>query len=277
MAGIDKTYISDWNVFDKVRNWAIKQQFTLKNGQVIKLIDYLYYPNLTKEEWDEMHDASIKYAEEHYNTPEHIASCKELYGDDWEFNAENYFDVILWNTPIYVDIWLIRNCPFEEIQNRLKEQYSGGWSKTAFTDHNEDNLYEQIKNRTSVYDTFQRNGLGKKAKVKFHNIIGSWCRDKHCRWWIEVNPYWIGEKKTKFDIGENPWYNENDDMWYWDKEAMPWTSNNCTKKGSLTKKNIVNLIKKWNLPKGSIVTFENLMSFKGKGRYIMHSFFVEVK
>ena len=58
---------------------------------------------------------------------------------------------------------------------------------------------------------------------------------------------------------------------------MPWTSNNCTKKGSLTKKNIVNLIKKWNLPKGTIVKFENLMSFKGKGRYIMHSFFVEVK
>ena len=57
---------------------------------------------------------------------------------------------------------------------------------------------------------------------------------------------------------------------------MPWTSNNCTKKGSLTKKNIVNLIKKWNLPKGTIVKFENLMSFKGKGRYIMHSFFVSI-
>lgn len=277
MAGIDKTYISDWNVFDKIRNWAIKQQFTLKNGQVIKLINYLYYPNLTKEEWDEMHDSAIKYAEEHYNTPEHTIECKELYGDNWEFNAENYFDVVLCNTPTYVDIWLIRNCPFEEIQDRLKEQYSGGWSKTAFTDHNEDNLYEQIKNGTSVYDTFQRNGLGKKAKVKFHNIIGSWCRDKDCWWWIEVNPYRISDKRTKFDIGDNPWYNEDDDMWYWDKEAMPISSNICHKHGCLTKKNIVNLIKKWNLPKGTIVKFENLMSFKGKGRYIMHSFFVEVK
>ena len=276
MAGIDKTYISNWDVFDKIRNWAIKQQFTLKNGQIIKLIDYLYYPYLTKEEWDEWHDERVKYAEEHYNTPKYIAECKRDYGDDWEFNAEDYFDVVLWNTPTYVDIWLIRNCPFEEIQNRLKEQYGGGWSKTAFTDHNEDNLYEQIKNGTSVYDTFQRNGLGKKAKVKFHNIVGSWCRDKDCQWWIEVNPYWIGEKRTKFDIGDSPWYNENDDMWYWDKEAMPWTSNNCTKKGSLTKKNIVNLIKKWNFPKGTIVKFENLMSFKGKGRYIMHEFYVTI-
>ena len=94
MAAIDKTYISDWNVFDKIRNWAIKQEFTLKNGQVIKLIDYLYYPNLTKEEWDEMHDERIKYAEKHYNTPEYIAECKKEYGNDWEFNAENYFDVV---------------------------------------------------------------------------------------------------------------------------------------------------------------------------------------
>ena len=275
MAGIDKTYISDWNVFDKVRNWAIKQQFTLKNGKIVKLKNYLYYPNLTKEEWNERHTNAIAYAEEHYNTPEYIAECKELYGKDWEFNAEKYFDVILWNTPTYVDIWLIRNCPFEEIQDRLKEQYGGGWSKTAFTDHNEDNLYEQIKNGTSVYDTFQRNGLGKEAKVKFHYISGSWCRDKKCWWWIEVNPYWIGDKHTRFSSG--PWYNEDDDMWYWNEEAMPISSSTCLKDGCLTKKNIINLIKKWNLPKGSIVKFENLMSFKGKGRYIMHSFFVEVK
>lgn len=131
MAAIDKTYISDWNVFDKIRNWAIKQEFTLKNGQVIKLIDYLYCPYLTEEEWFE-HEAI------------------------WNQNhPESTFDVALWNTPTYVDIWLIRNCPFEEIQDRLKEQYGGGWSKTAFTDHNEDNLYKQIKNGTSVYDTFR--------------------------------------------------------------------------------------------------------------------------
>lgn len=253
MAAIDKTYISDWNQFDMVRNWAIKQQFTLKNGKIVKLKNYLYYPDLTEEEWFE-----------------HEAIWNQNY-------PESTYDVVLWNTPTYVDIWLIRNCPFDFIQDRLKEQYGGGWSKTAFTDHNEDNLYEQIKNGISVYDTFQRNGLGKEAKVKFHHISGSWCRDKDCWWRIEVNPYWIGDKKTQFDIGDSPWYNEDDDMWYWDKEAMPIGSNVCYQDGCLTKKNIVNLIKKWNFPKGTIVTFENLMSFKGKGRYIMHSFFVEVK
>lgn len=252
MAAIDKTYISDWNQFDIVRNWAIKQQFILKNGKIVKLKDYLYYPDLTEKEWDE---GRLAFYQNH--------SDSEVY------------EVVLWNTPTYVDIWLIHNCPFDFIQDRLKEQYDGGWSKTAFTDYNEDNLYEQIKNGTSVYDTFQRNGLGNKAKVKFHHISGSWCRDKECWWWIEVNPYWIGDKRTHFS--STPWYNEYDDMWYWNEEAMPISSNVCHKNGCLTKKNIINLIKKWNLPKGSIVTFENLMSFKGKGRYIMHSFFVEVK
>lgn len=271
MAAIDKTYISDWNQFDMIRNWAIKQQFTLKNGKIVKLKDYLYYPNLTKEEWDERHDYSVKYAEEHYNTPEYIAECKKEYGDDWEFNAENYFEVVLWNTPTYVDIWLIRNCPFEEIQNRLREQYSGGWSKEASTDHNYDNTYEQIKGYCSIYDTFQRNGLGKKAKVSFHTTFGTWIRDKKCIWWININPYWIGKKRTKFDTMDSPWYNEEMDMWYYEKEGMPYSTNVCVTKGTMTKKNVVNLIKRWNLPKGTIVKFQCEM-----GRYLYHEFYCTV-
>jgi len=271
MAGIDKTYISDWKVFDKIRNWALKQSFTLKNGEIIKLRDYMYYPNLTKEEWDEMHDSAVQYAKEHYDTPEHCKAGKELYGDDWEFNPENYFNVILWNTPTYVDIWLIRNCPFEEIQERLKEQYSGGWSKTAFTNHNHSDMYTQIKEHKSIYDTYKRNGLGKSAKVEFHNIYGSWVRDKKCFWFAEVDPYWINEKRTNIDYSDW-WYNETDNMWYKSEEAMPWTCSHYHKIGTLTKKNIINLIKKWDLPKGTIVKFNNSI-----GRYAYHEFYCVVK
>lgn len=242
MAGIDKTYLNKWEQFDQVRNWALDKSFKLKNGQIIHLKNYMYYPNMTKEEWDERYNNSIKYAEEHYNTPEYIAQCKEWYGNDWEFNVEDYFDVVLWNTPIYVDIWLIRNCPFDFIQERLKEQYGGGWSKEAFTGHNDDDMYEQIKNGTSIYDTYQRNGLGKNAKIHFHNYKNV-PRDKKCFWWIEVD-------------GLGWWYNEDDNMWYCHEEAMPWTSNVYNKKGTLTKKNIINLVKKWNLPKGTKVRFQ---------------------
>lgn len=245
MAAIDKTYVSDWNTFKEIRDWAKDQSFTLKNGEKINLINYFYYPNLTEEEFNQY---KSEYEKEH---------------PDWEY------EIVLWNTPTYVDIWLIRNCPFEFIQDRLKEQYGGGWSKTAFTDHNDDDMYTQIKEYRSIYDIHQRNGLGKKANVTFYNLFGSWIRDKKQFWWIEVDPYWLRNKRTSVKIA--PWYNETDDMWYWDKEAMPCTSNTCTKRGSMTKKNIINLIKKWDLPKGTIVKFKAEI-----GRYLYHEFYCYV-
>lgn len=245
MAAIDKTYVSDWNTFKEIRDWAKNQSFTLKNGEKINLINYFYYPDLTEEEFNQY---KSEYEKE---------------------NPKCEYEIVLWNTPTYVDIWLIRNCPFEFIQDRLKEQYGGGWSKTAFTDHNDNDMYTQIKEHCSIYDTHQRNGLGKKAKVTFHNLFGSWIRDKKQFWWIEVDPYWLRDKRTSVKVA--PWYNELDDMWYWDEEAMPCTSNICTKIGPMTKKNIINLIKKWNLPKGTIVNFKAEI-----GRYLYHEFYCYV-
>jgi hypothetical protein len=260
MAGIDKTYISNWEVFDKVRNWAKEQIIPVKYGNAEKLSDYLYYPDLTKKEWNEMHKEQIQYAKEHYNNPEHEKQCKELYGNDWVFDPENYFCVTLWNTPTFIDIWLIKNCPFEEIQDRLKEQYGGGWSKLTFTDHNESSMYDQIKKGISIYDTYQRNGLGKSAKIKFQNIHGNWIRDKKLRWWITI--------ESPHDF----WYNEDTNSWHQDEELMPITSNVCHFNGTLTKKNIINLIKKWDLPKGTILRFEVFLD-----KYSMHEFYVIVK
>ena len=274
MAAIDKTYLNSWNKFDTVRNWALNQSFKLKNGKTIYLKDYMYYPDLTKKEWDDRHDESIKYAEKVYNNPKYIAQHKELYGNDWEFNAEDFFDVVLWNTPVYVDIWLIRNCPFDFIQDRLKEQYGGGYSKEMFTNHNEDDLYEQIKNRTSIYDIYRRNGLGKKAKVLFYDYHeGNLLRDKKLVWFIEVNPYWY--KNKHLPMLESMYsYNEDDDMWYSDEEAMPWTSSMANKKGTLTKKNIINLVRKWNLPKNTYIKF--LGRLKEKNNYYITEFLVRV-
>lgn len=248
MAAIDKTYISDWETFDKIRNWALDKKFTLKNGREYKIVDYIYEPDLTKEEWDKR---KARFTEKY---PSYT------------------FEVVLWSTPAYADIWLIHNCPFEEIQNRLKEQYSGGWSKTAFTDHNESDLYEQIKNGTSIYDTYQRNGLGWKSKVKFHTIYGGPIRDKLCSYWITVNPYWINGKETGFSTDNSPWYNHFDDAWYWDIELMPWTSSCCIEHGYLSKKKIVRMVKKWNFPKGTIVYFR--CEYK---RYRAYEFYITVE
>ena len=61
-------------------------------------------------------------------------------------------------------------------------------------------------------------------------------------------------------------------MWYKSEEAMPWTCSHYHKIGTLTKKNIINLIKKWDLPKGTIVKFNNSI-----GRYEYHEFYCVVK
>lgn len=254
MAAIDKTYINDWDTFNTIRNWGVKQRIPVKDGSYVNLRDYMYYPDLTKEQWDEMKG-------------EYEKRCDG-----------STFDVVLWNTPTYVDVWLIKNCPFDAVQDRLKEQYGGGWSKQAFTSHNHNDMYTQIKEGRSIYDTYQRNGLGKKSKVIFHHLSGSWCRDKKCWWWIDVNPRWIGNKRIDRDKNYPfYWYNEDTDGWYTNEELVPTTTNVCTTKdGALTRKNVVNLIKKWNFPKGTIIKFENLMSIKGN-RYLMHSFWCEVK
>ena len=264
MAAIDKTYISNWEVFDKIRNWARDQKIPIKVGEPVNLINYMYYPDLTKQEWDKWHDEAVQYAKEHYNTPEHTKECKELYGKDWVFDPENYFDVVLWNTPIFVDIWLIRNCPFEEIQDRLKEQYGGGWSKQAFTDHNDESMYDQIKNHTSIYDTYQRNGLGKKARISIKTVYGRPFRDKKIWWWIDILSFgW--------------WYDDKLNIWSKEEELLPYNTSCCTKiKGTLTKKNILNLIQKWDLPKGTKLSFEAVYSNNGK-RYSVHKFIVTVK
>ena len=244
MAAIDKTYLRNWEQFDNARNWAKETRIPLKNGKTVSMANFLYYPDLTKQEWDKWHDEQIRDVNELYNKdPERfIKERKEMYGDDWVFDPEDFFDVVLWNTPTYADVFLIRNCPFDFIQERLKEQYGGGWSKTALTDHNDDDMYEQIKNGTSIYDTYQRNGLGKNARVKFSKHAFA-PRDKKCWWWIDI-------------IDSGWWYNEDDDMWYNDNELMPITCNvNDRVHGALTKKNIVNMIRRWNLPRGIKLRF----------------------
>lgn len=50
MAGIDKTYITSYEDYKKVVDWCKDKSFKLSNGQVIYPSDFIYYPDITKEE-----------------------------------------------------------------------------------------------------------------------------------------------------------------------------------------------------------------------------------
>lgn len=88
MAAIDKTYVSSWEEYKEIRDWAIKTNVIYPNGIVgDKMINWFYFPNLKED---------------------HFKECKEY---------------VLWNTSESVDMFLYKHCPFKLVQERLKEQY----------------------------------------------------------------------------------------------------------------------------------------------------------
>lgn len=218
MAGIDKTYTKSWEEYQSLIEWCKDKSFTLKNGDVIHPSNYIY-------KWD-----------------------KE------NFDGEKLLPV--WNTPTYLDIWLIRNCPLEFIQDRLKEQYGGGWSKEAFTEHNDEDMYHQILTYTSPYDLFERKG-SHKFSIKYTQ--NEKIKDDDLFWWVNV-----------LDFGW--WYNEKHKMWYHDDEALPIGSSHAHFKGNISKRKLARIIKHWNLPKGTQIRF--VCDYK---RYLQKDFIVTIR
>lgn len=278
MAGIDKTYVNNWSDFSAIRDWALSVGTVTDDfGNKIKPINYFYYPDLTE---DEFYDAQAKrHAEviKRYNEhPEEYSYYTETYGDKFdEFlnNPENWFDVIIWNTPTYFDIWLIRNCPLEVIQNRLKQQYGHGWSKEAFTDHEYDECsYDSILNKTSVYDKYVRNGLGKDVKFTYLSDKKWANQDDKTHWWIDVmsdgdGDYW------SYDEAINYWYPDSEQH----AAVGNWISSTCSKySGKMTPRKIYRILKNWNLPAGVLVRFSGDNMING-GRYCTEDFTIKTK
>lgn len=217
MAAIDKTYTNSWEEYQSLVEWCKGKSFTLKNGDIIKPSNYIY---------------------------------------DWK---EENFDGVkllpLWNTPTYLDIWLIRNCPLKFIQDRLKEQYGGGWSKEAFTSHNDEDMYHQILTHNSPYDLYERES-SHKFSIKYS--INNKFKDDDLFWWVDI-----------MSLGW--WYNEKHQTWYHNDEALPISSNVAHLKGNMSKRRLARIIKKWDLPKGIEIRF--IGDYK---RYIQKKFTVTI-
>ena len=181
MAGIDKTYVASWKEYKELRDWAQNTNMIYPNGvNGGKMIDWFYFPDLSEEDFTD---------------------------------SKEY---ILWNTSTAVDMFLYKNCSFELVQNRLKEQYGIHITELA------------------------RNSVNK------HEIGNHFKFPKR----ISRDIYWITVKRDTEDWN----YSEEYNMWTeWD-EYGPYNTNVCIRRIP-SRKALCRLIREWNLPKGAIVNF----------------------
>nr|DAW35396.1 MAG TPA: hypothetical protein [Caudoviricetes sp.] len=218
MAAIDKTYIKTYNQYKEVYDWC---------RDIVVTFDDTFVKNVS------------------FKPSDFISEYTE---DDFKQLPENG-ELVLWNTPYYMDKWLIRNCPIGFIQKRLKEQYG--------------NDYEDIKNGNC--EMYERNGLGKDIHfkiIKKPNVYGRFSfiytdRQNRLRVYKE-------NRKGLWDISiedeDNYWYyNEKHDYWTNVIEGFPFNSNACIlKKKNLNIKSIYRYLRKWNLPAGIKITINNV-------------------
>lgn len=158
--------------------------------------------------------------------------CEEDFKNGWRAIA---------SFPTHTDIWLIRNCPLEYIQTGLEEQYSS---------------YQDIKNRVSDYDSYQRNGLGKNIKVKIQDIP---CR-RNIRKGQYGKCYWTA-LSVKFPNDSYVSYHDYNDVWLEcedmrNNSTRGWVSSEFRVRGYMSRKAIYRKLQKWNLPEGAMVTIE---------------------
>lgn len=101
MAAIDKTYTDKWSDYEALVNWAKDKVFVAKNGIKLQPLDYIY-------EWNK---------------------------EDWPNKS-----VPVMNTPESLDYFLVKECPLQFVQDRMKEVYGNEW-------------YEEVKEGMSYYDS----------------------------------------------------------------------------------------------------------------------------
>ena len=263
MAAIDKTYLKRWEDYITLKFWLHSiGKVTDDFGNTFRPLDF-FWDEWTEEDFNnaiqkELHRIKQIYSEGGY----------KWYLDEGLMTQEEYdnfvpFDhvsgVPVWNTPRYFDVWLIRNCPFDFIQNRLKEQYGGGWSKETFTNPDEDNMYIQIKNKTSCYDTYNRNGLGKNIRINKNLFSKTSCKGT-C--------YTSTCILIDFPDEDFIWYHEDTDSWPSRNDLRNYSSSSSSCfscKGIMKPKTIFRKLQKWDLPEYSKIHIVYYFKYSPKG------------
>ena len=255
MAAIDKIYVNSFEKYKIFKDWCMTQpKIKDKYGREISLINYIF--NYTK--WKE--DAVLPVC----------------------------------SNPYYIDAYLIRNCPFDFIQEELMLSY-GKWTQDEIEEaydvvmkrggeNCKGGIYHWLSKedfiiidgkiflkKDSDYDLIKAGKLystpytNKKYKVgKSFKIIKSpqqhYNRPFKCKiWFIHVDiPEELGYM----------WYHSNTNTWDFSEEFVIGSSfsNCCTKYKTI--RAIKRAIRKWKLPVGTIITCT--------GRYVSDNYEFEI-
>ena len=211
MAGIDKTWCQSIVEFNEFKNWAKENKFTTPFGEVIDFTRRMYN-----------YESSMEDLMEELKTSRSI---------------------LVMNTDIVEDYYLIKYCPIKFVQDRMKHVYG--------------EYYENVIDNNSGFDLFNRDFI---ASTKVKCIKESdFCKkdflDKRkgrkyaCDNWIEIDT-----SATDYRLNYNEDYN------YWSiygRELIVGHTNVCHKPIK-TRKAMIRQIRKWKLPKGCVVHWKGI-------------------
>lgn len=257
MAAIDKTYVKNWNEYLEIQKWCKSVGVvTDVYGNTFKPIDYLW--EYTEEEFQKNIDYQIEVLLDRYNNGHMMYQLEEGYLTKEEYDnitnepMKHINGVCIWNTPVFFDLWLIRNCPIQLIQERLAHQYGN---------------INEIRNYQSEYDKFQRNGLGKNIKVVGqylqHGLPYRLCKyDKVTYIDIELPELTFGDN-NEFTTRNYGMYQNDIQKWCYDIETSILDTHSCSSIYSihnfLSDKALYRLLQKWDLPENTKVN----ITYKG--------------
>lgn len=150
MAAVDKFYTNSFSEYQEFCNWVKSQEYITPRGCKVKVSDYVYFDNWTKE--------------------------------DFVKDGKPY-DRPVFNSPVHMDNFLYHNCPFEFIRDWLKDRYDGkGYCKGTSDEITKDFSIPQYEPCTRV--KVVRKGIGNMPYNKYR-----WGKHKHKvgGWHIDVS------------------------------------------------------------------------------------------
>lgn len=226
MAAIDKTYVKTWEEYTQVKD------FVNKFGKIEDKYGNIFYPLEFLIEWEESEfkesiQAQKERYKKYYEDPKHIEEERQWRGSNWKPDVEGVGELPIWNTPLYFDLWLMRECGVKFIQDRLREQYDGEF------------IREVIEER-SIYDLYVKPAEGTHFKILTLTRIPRRLRRGWWRFQVEGSSDWM------FDDESWKWYN-------W-QEAHGWNTNTASIYGLFGEGMIKRVQKKWGFPAGVVLS-----------------------